>query len=268
MSFVCTPAPGRRRLPRLRRILAAVVSASALAVPAASPPAGAVPASVALPATADAKVAEASPGTNFGSTTTLEVDRSPVLESFVAFAVPDPGAPVTRATLRLFVANKSGNGPKVYRSDAGWAETGVTWNTRPARHELLADIGSVSAGRYVSYDVTPAVAGAGAVSFDLVADSTDGTDFNTREAGADHPELLVETDTAPPPRLRRLRRLRRAGVGDITTLAGTSAGFAGDGGPAVTAKLNHPRRWPRTPPGTSTSSTRTTTGSARSKPTG
>ncbi|HMC38987.1 MAG TPA: DNRLRE domain-containing protein, partial [Acidimicrobiales bacterium] len=153
---------------------------------------------VTIPASADARVARASPNANFGTATTLEVDRSPVMESFVAFDVADPGAPVTRATLRLFVVNQLGNGPKVYRSDTGWAETALTWNTRPARHELLADIGSVTAGHWAAYDVTTAVSGPGPVSFDLVADSTGGTDFSTREASANHPELVVETDTGSP----------------------------------------------------------------------
>src|SRR5438309_7653747 len=169
------PTPVRHRRGLFLGLLAAM---SAAVVPVAAPPAGA--ASTTVPASANAKVAQSSPNANFGTATTLEVDNSPVLESFVAFDVADPGAPVSRATLRLFVTNQSGNGPKVYRSDTGWSETAVTWNTRPPRHELLADLGAVTTGHYVEYDVTAAVTGPGPVSFDLVADSTDGTDFSTR----------------------------------------------------------------------------------------
>jgi sugar lactone lactonase YvrE len=212
--------------------------AAGVLIPVGAAPVGAAIVTVTVPPSADAKVAQANPNTNYGTSTSLQVDKSPVVESFVAFSVPDPGAPVTRATLRLYVVNASANGPKVYRSDAAWSETALTWNTRPARQELLADIGKVPTGHYVDYDVTAAVTGPGDVSFDLVADSTDGTAFNSREASGNRPQLLVATDDGsalppppPPP----------GTVGDIVTLAGTSSGYSGDGGPAVAAQLHAPR---------------------------
>jgi hypothetical protein len=139
MHLASTPA--RRRLGIFLGLLTTV---TAVVWPIAAAPAGA--ASTTVPASADARVAQSSANANFGTATTLGVDKSPVLESFVAFDVPDPGAAVSRAVLRLFVTNQSGNGPKVYRSDTGWSETAVTWNTRPARHDLLADLGAVTSG--------------------------------------------------------------------------------------------------------------------------
>ena len=148
------------------------------------------------------------PTANYGTLSTLEVDRSPNLESYLSFDLADLDRPVVRATLRLFVTNKSSNAPKVYSSAIGWSETGLTWNTRPARGALLADLGAVAAGGYVQYDVTAAVSRNGDVSFALVADSTDGTDFNAREATTNRPQLVVETRTKPPRRHRHRPRRR------------------------------------------------------------
>jgi sugar lactone lactonase YvrE len=210
----------------------AVAPGAARVVAAAGP--------VIVPASADAQVAQSSPDSTFSTTATLGVDGSPVLESFVAFDIGDPGAPVTRATLRLFVTNGSANGPKVYRSDTAWSEASVTWNTRPLRGDLVADVNRVAAGSFVAYDVTSAVTGAGRVSFDLVADSNDGTAFRTREASTNQPQLVVETGTTPPPPPPPPPPLPGA-VGDIATLAGTAPGFGGDGGPATAARLRTPR---------------------------
>ena len=119
-------------------VLLTAVTAALPAIPSAR--AGAA---VPVPASADATVAAATPGANFGTAPTLEVDKSEVLEAFVAFDVPDQGAAVTRARLRLFVVNASANAPKVYRSDTAGPRPDITWGTRPARHELLDDLGAV-----------------------------------------------------------------------------------------------------------------------------
>ena len=142
---------------------------------------------------ADAQVVKASPGRNYGSSTKMGSDRSPVIESYLRFNVSGLSAPVARVRLRLYVTDGSANGPKVYPSATTWSESGVTWNNRPARTgPVVADIGSIGAGHYVEWDVTAAVTGNGTYSFDLAPDSTNGTTFKTREASSGQPQLVVD----------------------------------------------------------------------------
>lgn len=145
---------------------------------------------------ADARVQESSPGTNYG-TSDLRVDAGPSKESYLRFTTQGLTAPVTSATLRLYATNGSADGPGLYRvSDSSWSESTLTWNNRPARASTAtSDLGRISTGTWVEYDVTPLVTGNGTFSFALAGPSTDGTDFTSRE-GANAPRLVVSTSTS------------------------------------------------------------------------
>ena len=58
---------------------------------------------------------------------------------------------------------------------------------------MLRDMGRLSAGRYVDYDVTPEVTGDGQYTFELAPTSDDGADFSSREASKNRPQLVVVT---------------------------------------------------------------------------
>ena len=148
-----------------------------------------------------------SPGTNYGSSSTLLTDASPVNGAFLRFTVSGVAGTVTRARLRLWVTNGSGNGPSVYpttlglgsTNDPSWPESTVTWSNRPTRTgPALDNLGSVGASRFVELDVTGAVTGDGDYGFELGDGSTDGTDFSSGEASTTsrRPQLIV--DVAPP----------------------------------------------------------------------
>jgi sugar lactone lactonase YvrE len=166
------------------------------------------------------------------------VDSSPLTESFLAFSVSGVDGPVSSARLRAWVKDSSANGPVAYLSVSGWNESGITWNNKPARTSgPLANAGKVSSGTWVEWDVTAAVGGNGVYSFNLVADSSDGTDLASREAGSNRPQLVVAVGSTPPP-----PPPPPPATGVITTVAGTgTAGFSGDGGAAISARLNAPR---------------------------
>jgi len=149
MSLVPSAAVADRACSSNRlRPVTAVVRVGAL-------PAGARAGGGHVPASADAKVAR-QPQHQLRHGHTLEVDRSPVLESFVAFSVPDPGTPVTRATLRLFVVNKSeqrAEGLPLRHRLVG--DGRHRWNTaRPATSSWPTS-GASRACHYIDYDVTP-----------------------------------------------------------------------------------------------------------------
>jgi hypothetical protein len=182
---------------KLRKFLVPLVGVALLAGWVRPAPASAAPTATLL---ADARVAAASPSSNYGGSSTLEVDSSPLTESFLAFSVSGVDGPVSSARLRAWVKDSSANGPVAYLSVSGWNESGITWNNKPARTSgPLANAGKVSSGTWVEWDVTAAVGGNGVYSFNLVADSSDGTDLASREAGSNRPQLVVAVGSTPPP---------------------------------------------------------------------
>lgn len=156
---------------------------------------------------ADAHVQSASPAANFGTVTSLTVDNSPVSETYLRFTVAGGVGTVQLATLRLWVTSPTDNGPAVFLAGNSWTETGITWNTKPARTGSGAgDLGAIPAG-WVEFNVTPLVTGNGTFTFSLPAQSSDGLTVSSKEAtAANRPQLVVTfgdgagptATTAPP----------------------------------------------------------------------
>jgi calcineurin-like phosphoesterase family protein len=157
-------------------------------------------------AEADAYVSEANPGTNYGISTTLQVNgaSNPQVESFIRFTVAGISGSLQAVRLRVYdTTNATNNGPAVYATGASWTETGITWTTRPGRLSgALDNKGSISTNTWVEYDVTSQVKGNGTFSFVLAADSSDGATFSSRQ-GSQPPQLVLTlTDsltTTPSP---------------------------------------------------------------------
>ena len=153
---------------------------------------------------ADARVQASAATTNY-ATSFLRTDggADPAVESLLRFTVSGvPGGAVQSAKLRLYATSGTVDGPAVFTTNPNWSETAVNWNTRPARTSgLTEDKGAIATNSWVEYDVTPFVAGSGTYSFGLATSSTDGADFNAREAASLRPELVVSTgppDTQKP----------------------------------------------------------------------
>ena len=159
-----------------------------------------------LPAAADTMARQADPTSGAGPAGSLVSDGQVTsgtasrATAYLRFAVPAlaAGESVAGASLSLQVTNGTANGPAVWRTATAWTESGLTWNTQPARSGTAAvgNMASVAAGR-VAVPVSGVTAG-GEVSFQLHADSTDGMAFASREATTigDRPELVLVVRTA------------------------------------------------------------------------
>lgn len=146
---------------------------------------------------ADARVSEASPTTNYGTSTTIQSDggSGARVTSFIRFTVSGTSGTIQSVRLRVFcTTNGTTNGPAAYLADNNWIETGtgrITWDNQPALLSSAFDNkGAISTNTWVEYDVTALVTGDGTYTFALVADGTDGVTFSSRE-GASDPELVV-----------------------------------------------------------------------------
>ena len=168
-------------------------------------PAGPCPANTVAVVEADSFVDAATPARNFGATTRLEVDASPRKQTFFRIRVSGVGArQVTSARLRLQVSNvpnsQSVAAGRIHPITAcGWDEQTVTWKTRPAIDgPVLSTPGAVSLGQVVEFDVTSAIQSDGVYCFAIESPSADGVRYNSREAAAGKPEVIIGVGSQAP----------------------------------------------------------------------
>ena len=146
--------------------------------------------------TADSRVEEAAPDKNLGLAGLLNTNAAPGIgqESYITFSPAGLSGTVTSAQVRVYVSYGSVDGPGIYSTSSLWTERGLTWNNKPARSETaLADVGAISAGTWIEYDVSSVVTGDGTYSFALAQASWDSTGVNSREAAVNRPQLVIGT---------------------------------------------------------------------------
>lgn len=157
-------------------------------------PTGTQSSSLTFNADADARVKESDPNKNYGDGKTLQVDgeKDPAAETFLRFTVKGITGTIQNATVRLYVAdNNSPNGPAIYATDSSWTESEITWDNRPLQTgEALDNKEEIPTNVWVEYDVTSLVTGDGEFNFVLVADSSNGVIFSSRE-GDQPPQLVI-----------------------------------------------------------------------------
>jgi hypothetical protein len=205
----------------IRGLLLSSVSVVA-AWSALAPPANA--ATVTLRPVADTYSSSQSPNKTHGSLSYMKTQASPVRNPYLRFKVTNLGAPVVKATLKLYALTSAGtrgvSARRVAdtsrrlrrgRRNAGghrrkhrgrrWGEHTLTYKNAPALGGELSRAGRYGTKSWVAFDVTPQVRGDGLVSVGLSTTSRRKRTFATRES-ATPPRLVVQTGkttTTPSP---------------------------------------------------------------------
>ena len=163
-------------------------------VPVTTPPAGGGGGILVLTPTDDAGIREASPGTNYGTSASLEVDNSPVKHTLLKFDLAGVDlSTVTSARLRLAVVDSSSDGGTVWRAaGSAWSQGTVTWTSAPAVDAAIAGvpIGAVSSGTVTDVDIRRLLV-AGAQTLRITSSASNGADYSSKE-GAVAPQLVLD----------------------------------------------------------------------------
>jgi hypothetical protein len=142
---------------------------------------------------ADSYVNASSPTTNYGTSTQLRVDNSPVVRSYLRFTVQGLNGTVTRATLRIFANSGASSGVAASGvSNNTWTESTINYNNAPPLGSSLGSSGSVTAGTWISIDITAYITGGGTYNLALTTPGSTAISLGSRQS-SDIPELIIET---------------------------------------------------------------------------
>ena len=150
--------------------------------------------------TADSYVYITYPDTNYGTSSRLEVDGSPIKIIYTKFDLTNyAGKTINKATLGFYVVDASNSQHNIKREDTNsWTETGITYNNRPALGSILGNTNCNVAGTcdlkdWVEIDITAYVSEKKGRIMSLGIDSTgsNGLDFSSKESSTNKPELVI-----------------------------------------------------------------------------
>jgi hypothetical protein len=143
---------------------------------------------------ADSYVNADSPTTNYGTSSSLRADGSPLVHSYLRFNVQGLVGTVTKATLRVYATSSSSVGYDIrIVSDNSWGETTLNYPNAPAFGPALVSSGPFTGPIWKELDVTVLINGDGTYSLALTTQHTTAISFASRQAGANAPQLIVET---------------------------------------------------------------------------
>jgi hypothetical protein len=151
----------------------------------------------------DATISSVSASTNYGSATTLSVDKDgPIQDYLLRFAIPSTCSP-TGGSLSLTVAggtnNISAHGGDFYASpDNGWTESSVTWSTAPAATGTPVSLGAVALKAKATVNISSLLSSGvhnGMLTMRVSTTSADAAVYVSRNpAGTNGPSLQLTCD--------------------------------------------------------------------------
>ena len=139
---------------------------------------------------------------NFGTSTQVRIDGSPVVTTYFKFNVTGITGTVTSATLRVYANSAQSLGYTAYKVvDTTWGETTITAANAPALGSALGSSGKLTANTWTSANVTAAIPGNGLYTIAISTTNSTAVSLSSRE-GANPPQLVVNwsgSASAVPP---------------------------------------------------------------------
>ncbi len=170
-------------------------SAKSAAASATTPTTGGT--TITITPDADSYVDASNPSKNYGTTTSVKVDGSPPVTTYLHFTVTGLAGAVTSATLRMFPTTNQKTGFDAHAVTGGaWTETGITAANAPDYSTAtLGSSGRVTASVWANADVTPLITGNGSYAIALTTSDPQALSMSSRQ-GANPPQLVITTNTA------------------------------------------------------------------------
>lgn len=176
---------------RSSRLLAIVVLIASFCVVA--PVSRAAIQTVSFTPVADAFVNSRSPSSNYGQSSSLNVDGSPLKRTFLKFDLSGlSGQQIDSIRLRLYTTDASADGGEVYAmADTSWDES-ITWDTQPPIDgSVVGDVLGVSAATWHDTVLTGLAPSDGWFSLAITSSNSDGATYSSSETNK-APQLLID----------------------------------------------------------------------------
>jgi hypothetical protein len=173
---------------------ASTPSSTPTSAPTLTPTETPVPISLTFKPVADAYVDASKASTKFGTSNSLRVDNSPVVNSYLRFIVKDLGGrPISRARLMIYAYSASSQGITASTvADNTWDEKTITGSNAPALGTALFTSPPFVARTWVTFDITSYVTGEGTFSFGLSTPGARAISLASRESITFSPQLVLD----------------------------------------------------------------------------